>query len=119
MRRKFVESTENILIPIYEESLVIEFTNNIPKSVRKHGISSKGHSRTNAIVIPGEDSGEIICIFEYPVSPNTAAHEAWHITEDILESRQISAKGEPAAYLVGFITQQILEAGERVKKIFS
>ncbi len=114
--KKVLQYSEIIRIPIYEENILVIFTNNLVSLLSKFGVDKRGHKNTQGIFI--EVNEELVCIFGYPVSINTIVHETSHIVDNIIESRGLEPTGEPRAYLSGFISESIVNLIDKTRDTF-
>ena len=125
---------KELVIPIYDCSIFIKVTNNM-LSVNKYLKSKYGItedlSDCRGIVFnqisPIYDARVFVMLIKYEANKqeywNTIGHELVHLTQDILESKQIYFKkkdpNEAYAYLQGHIMADSLELFEKAYKKFN
>lgn len=102
-----------IEVPIYNCSIIVKFTNNFKKYMKKQGTQlSKSYNDSKGLCMSIDKTHTIFIMIKKRrmYDWDTIAHESLHATNEILENRGVGTSyknDEAQTYLLGFIINKI------------
>jgi len=124
MSKRLKEYSEEIQIPIYDENLVVVFSNDLGKSATKLGETVDSADVCGLFIYNEEAIDNSNCAILYKLDSNidVRVHEVSHFCIHVLKTRGINPfdeSGEEAfCYLIGFTINKIEEINKKAKKKF-
>ncbi len=113
--RPFKEYRSRHIVPLYGNKFYVYATTDMGKTVRQRPIDADNpdsYGNSTAIACMRKGRRHIVCFnLDFVITADSLAHEVYHVTQDILENigyKQKPHNHEPAAYLMGWLMQHVM-----------